>query len=56
MNWFLLDPLFPPPSNEHPFEVGERPDGRLRFVREVALGGMGEVYEVTDKKWSVVSL
>jgi serine/threonine-protein kinase len=50
MNGFLLDPLYPPPCHEHPFEPGEVLDERFRIVREVAQGGMGIVYEALDEK------
>ena len=50
MNGFLLEPLYPVASNEHPFEPGELLDQRFRIVREVAQGGMGVVYEATDEK------
>jgi len=50
MNGFLLDPLYPPAENEHPFEPGELLCDRFRIVREVAQGGMGIVYEATDEK------
>ncbi len=50
MNGFLLDPLYPAASNEHPFEPGELLDGRFRIVREIAQGGMGIVYEALDEK------
>jgi tetratricopeptide (TPR) repeat protein len=50
MNGFLLDPLYPPASDEHPFEPGEMLDGRFRIVREIAQGGMGIVYEAVDEK------
>jgi eukaryotic-like serine/threonine-protein kinase len=50
MRGFLLDPLFPPPLNEHPFEPGELLDGRFRILREVAQGGMGVVYEAMDER------
>jgi eukaryotic-like serine/threonine-protein kinase len=50
MNGFLLDPLFPAPSSEHPLEPGELLADRFRIVREVAQGGMGIVYEATDEK------
>src|ERR1700720_4257519 len=43
MHGFLLDPLYPPPLNEHPFKPGELLDGRFRVLREVAQGGMGVV-------------
>lgn len=50
MQGFLLDPLYPPPLNEHPFEPGQLLDGRFRILREVAQGGMGVVYEAMDEK------
>src|SRR5579872_4149033 len=50
MNGFLLDPLYAPVDNEHPFEAGELLCDRFRIVREVAQGGMGIVYEATDEK------
>src|SRR5579864_9296474 len=50
MNGFLLDPLFPALSNEHPFQPDELLDGRFRIVREIAQGGMGVVYEAVDEK------
>ncbi len=50
MKGFLLDPLYPLPLYEHPFEPGDLLDGRFRIVREVAQGGMGIVYEATDEK------
>jgi serine/threonine-protein kinase len=50
MNGFLLDPLYPPASDEHPFEPGQSLDGRFRIVREVSQGGMGIVYEALDEK------
>jgi serine/threonine protein kinase len=50
MNGFLLDPLYPAVSYEHPFEPGELLDDRFRIVREIAQGGMGIVYEAVDEK------
>src|SRR6202171_1569650 len=50
MNGFLLEPLYPPAYNEHPFEPGELLMERFRIVREVAQGGMGIVYEAVDQK------
>jgi len=50
MQGFLLEPLYPPPLVEHPFELGELLDGRFRIVREVAQGGMGIVFEAMDEK------
>ncbi|HTS49503.1 MAG TPA: protein kinase [Bryobacteraceae bacterium] len=50
MNGFLLDPLYAPVDNEHPFEPGQLLCDRFRIVREVAQGGMGIVYEATDEK------
>ncbi|HUJ50242.1 MAG TPA: serine/threonine-protein kinase, partial [Bryobacteraceae bacterium] len=50
MNGFLLDPLYPPAENEHPFSPGELLCDRFRVVREVAQGGMGIVYEATDER------
>ncbi|HTM49831.1 MAG TPA: protein kinase [Bryobacteraceae bacterium] len=50
MNGFLLEPLYPPISIEHPFEPQELLEGRFRIVREVAQGGMGIVYEAEDEK------
>src|ERR1700682_5783080 len=50
MNGFLLEPLFPPASDEHPFEPGQVLEHRFRIVREVAEGGMGVVYEAIDEK------
>jgi serine/threonine protein kinase/Flp pilus assembly protein TadD len=50
MNGFLLDPLFPPVPDEHPFEPGQVLEHRFRIVREVAEGGMGVVYEAMDEK------
>ncbi len=53
MNGFLLDPLYTPALNEHPFEAGDLLDNRFRIVREVAQGGMGIVYEAVDEKLDV---
>jgi serine/threonine protein kinase len=50
MNGFLLDPLYPAASYEHPFDPGELLDDRFRIVREIAQGGMGVVYEAVDEK------
>lgn len=50
MNGFLLNPLYPPPCNEHAFEPGQLLHGRFRIVREVAQGGMGVVYEAMDER------
>ena len=50
MQGFLLDPLYPPPLNEHPFEPGQLLEGRFRILREVAQGGMGVVYEAMDER------
>jgi eukaryotic-like serine/threonine-protein kinase len=50
MNGFLLDPLYPPASFDHPFQPGELLEERFRIVREVAQGGMGIVYEAQDEK------
>ncbi|HLH00952.1 MAG TPA: protein kinase [Bryobacteraceae bacterium] len=50
MDGFLLEPLYPPPLNEHPFESGDLLLDRFRIVREVAQGGMGIVYEALDEK------
>jgi serine/threonine protein kinase/Flp pilus assembly protein TadD len=50
MNGFLLEPLYPPVSIEHPFKPEELLEGRFRIVREVAQGGMGIVYEAEDEK------
>ncbi len=50
MQGFLLEPLYPPPLIEHPFEPGELLDGRFRILREVAQGGMGVVYEAMDER------
>lgn len=50
MNGFLLEPLYAPAANEHPFEPGDLLDDRFRIVREVAQGGMGIVYEALDEK------
>jgi serine/threonine protein kinase/cytochrome c-type biogenesis protein CcmH/NrfG len=50
MNGFLLEPLFSPGAQEHPFQPGELLDNRFRIIREVAHGGMGIVYEAMDEK------
>jgi eukaryotic-like serine/threonine-protein kinase len=50
MQGFLLEPLYSPPVNEHPFEPGELLDGRFRILREIAQGGMGVVYEAMDER------
>ena len=50
MQGFLLEPLYSPPLNEHPFEPGELLDGRFRIIREIAQGGMGVVYEAMDER------
>ncbi len=50
MQGFLLEPLYSPPLNEHPFEPGELLDGRFRILREIAQGGMGVVYEAMDER------
>ena len=50
MSGFLLDPLYPPGVDEHPFEPGQLLEDRFRIVREVAEGGMGVVYEAVDER------
>jgi eukaryotic-like serine/threonine-protein kinase len=50
MQGFLLEPLYSPPLNEHPFEPGELLDSRFRILREIAQGGMGVVYEAMDER------
>jgi tetratricopeptide (TPR) repeat protein/TolB-like protein len=50
MGAFLLDPLFPPPLEEHHFQPGELLENRFRILSEVAQGGMGIVYEAVDEK------
>jgi len=50
MQGFLLEPLYSPPLNEHPFEPGELLEGRFRILREIAQGGMGVVYEAMDER------
>jgi hypothetical protein len=49
MKGFLMEPLYSPPVNEHPFEQGELLDGRFRILREIAQGGMG-VKRQTNRK------
>jgi serine/threonine protein kinase/tetratricopeptide (TPR) repeat protein len=50
MKGFLLEPLYPPVIDDHPFETGDLLAGRFRVTREVAQGGMGIVYEALDEK------
>lgn len=49
MSGFLRQPLRAPPE-QPPFEPGQLLIGRFLVIREVARGGMGIVWEATDRK------
>ncbi len=50
MGNFLLDPVYPPPASDRPFQPGQLLINRFRIVREVAGGGMGVVWQAWDQK------
>lgn len=50
MGNFLLDPIYPLPENDRPFQPGQMLINRFRIVREVARGGMGIVWQAWDQK------
>src|SRR5262245_41069040 len=50
MKSFLIEPLYPPVSDDQSFQPGELLIERFRTMREVGRGGMRIVYEASDER------